>query len=461
MKDWGKIFLGTRLEKSVESRFVQCWSYLVTKGLRPGDTFGVVRGMVAHNALNELVRQFLKSDCDTLLTLDSDADVDPDFVEQFRSLEDGWEYDAFQAFYIRRGWPPAPIWLKRNALGNMTDQFVLSEKTEDVDIIGTHCAMFRREVFVKALGDNDPDEFDWFYYPRHEKTTEDSAFSRDMLAMGFRLGVTSKVRAKHIASLSLGWETYHDYLRASGRIPLIERYHDIAKSISEFLDEDPNLVIAKALEGADNVRRAWSKQHPKTPGEVRAFYGNEDNGYLYDLLNWNCQPVYQRLLGQLEGTIGKRCLVIGAGLGVEAEYLADNGNVVDVYDLPGILREFCRFRIGDKVGIVPGATLHEAPLPLNGYDVVVAFDVLEHIHPDEFPAFMERIREVMTDNAMLHLHNNWKDGEIYPMHYDNSAAFERWLKGIEREREERKAAMEKANNEADLFEQVRKQGACV
>ncbi|MBK8434124.1 MAG: class I SAM-dependent methyltransferase [Chloroflexi bacterium] len=457
MKNWGKIFLGTRLEKSVEARFVQVWSHLITKGLRPGDSFGVVKGQVAHNALNELVRQFLKSDCDTLMSLDSDADVYVDFVNDFRDLEDGWEYDAFQAFYIRRGWPPAPVWLRRNMLGNMTDEFVLTEKTADVDIIGTHCALFRREVFVKALGDNNPDEFDWFYYPRHEKTTEDSAFSRDMREMGFKFGITSKVRAKHIVSLSIGWETYHDYLSFTGRLDLINRYHELAKVIGEFTEEHSDLVIAKSLEGSSNVRDAWNKTSPSTPEQVRAFYGDDDNGYLYDLLSWNCQPIYQRLLDQLKPYSGYKVLVIGAGLGVEAELLADNGNEVDVYDLPGVLRNFCRYRIGDKVGVLTGDTLHDAPITPGTYDIIVAFDVLEHVHPDEFPAFMRRVREVMTDDGTLHHHNNWRQQDSYPMHYDNSAYFAEWVETIRLERLEREAK----ENEDNLFEQVRKSGACV
>ncbi len=59
MRDWGRIAVGTRLEKVVESLFVKCWSELISKGLRKGDCYLMVSDLVAHKASNELVRAFI------------------------------------------------------------------------------------------------------------------------------------------------------------------------------------------------------------------------------------------------------------------------------------------------------------------------------------------------------------------------------------------------------------------
>lgn len=424
-KDWGKILLATRLEKQVEARFVIVWSDLIKSGLRPGDQFHMVSGYVAHKALNSIVRTFLKNtDCDTLLTLDSDAIVEPDFISRFRDYEPGWEYDALQAFYIRRGWPPQAIWMRRNVLGMMTDEWVFDDDTvADVDIVGTHCCLFRREMLEKMLGDNDIDEFEWFFYPRHKEASEDAAWSLEAREQGFRLGATTHVKAGHLASLNVTWDTYHDYLHASGNAALIRRYENLALEISKFTGEDPNMIVAKSLETSANVRDPWLKQPPQTADEVRGFYGQKENGYLYDLLYWNCQPVYQRMINPLAEYKGKKALVIGSGLGIEAEILA-GANEVDVFELPGVLRDFGQHRLGNIVNWLPGDRLQDAPL--GKYDLIVALDVLEHVHPDEFPAFMQTINNALSNGGALYAHNNWGQQEFYPMHYDNSAIYEDW-----------------------------------
>ena len=251
MSDWGKIFLGTRLEKQVSATFFLVWMELIKKGLRPGDNVLAVSRMVAHKAQNALVRAFLASDCDTFMSLDSDAEVDVGFVERFRTFEPGFEYDMLQAFYCRRGWPPRAIWLKKDALGNMMESFVVSEHlndeplTGDVDIVGTHACLIRRHVFEKLLADagGDPDNYEWFYYPRHQEDTEDSAFSYDAKAAGFRLGATTAVRAGHICELTTGWGIYQEYLQLSGRVPLIERYKRLTGLLAEYTNQDCDTVL--------------------------------------------------------------------------------------------------------------------------------------------------------------------------------------------------------------------------
>ena len=425
MNDWGKIFLATRLEKQVEARFVIVWSELIKSGLRKDDRFHLVSGFVAHKALNSIVRTFLKeSDCDTLLTLDSDAIVEPDFIEQFRTYEPGYEYDALQAFYIRRGWPPQAIWMKRNVLGVMTDVWVYDDDgVSDVDVVGTHACLFRRDMLVKMLGDNDINEFEWFYYPRGKEMSEDVAFSLDAREMGFRLGATTHVKTGHLSSLNITWDSYHDYLHASGKAALIKRYENLALEISRFTGEDPDLIVAKSLDASRNVKTPWIEQMPESAEQVRAFYGNKSNGYLYDLLYWNCQPAYQRIIEPLANYKGKRVLVIGSGLGVEAELLA-GANQVDVFELPGVLREFGQYRLGDMVNWLPGDRIQDAPL--GKYDLIVALDVLEHIHPDEFREVMDTLTRSFAPGGHLYAHNNWGDGGIYPMHYDNSAVYAEW-----------------------------------
>lgn len=428
MRDWGRILVSTRLEKQITPRFFQAWSQLIARGLRQGDGFYSVSGMVAHKAQNDVVRHFLQTECDTLLTLDSDADVAPTFLDEFRDYQAGFAYDILQAFYPRRGWPPRAIWMKRNALGEMMECFVTDPNTvQDVDMVGTHACLIRREVFVKMLGDHDPATFEWFYYPRHRADSEDGAFSAEAQAAGFRLGATTAVRAGHVSEVTTSWDSYQEYLQLSGRMPLIARYNALAHQIAEFTGERPDMVVAKAAGGSTNVRTAWEQATPTTPDQVRAFYGQQDNGYLYDLLAWNCQPLYERILAPLRGISGQRVLVVGAGLGTEADVMADH-NQVDVFDLPGVLREFGQWRLGHRVSWLEGATLGASfdPHYDEDYDLIVAIDTLEHVHPDDLPGVLDAMAAMLKPDGSLYAHNNWGQQELYPMHYDHSAYFDAW-----------------------------------
>lgn len=422
---WGKIFVSTRLEKQVSPRFFQVWTELLQRGLRPGDAVFSVRGMVAHKAQNAIVRQFLQSDCDTLLTLDSDAMVEADFLERFRTYEPGMAYDVLQAFYPRRGWPPRAIWMKRNALGQMTEYFVTDpEQLDDVDTVGTHACLFRRKVFETMLGDNDPATFDWFYYPRHSMTSEDSAFSLEAKAAGFRLGATAAIRAGHLFEGVTDWNAYQEYIDLTGRRPLLQRWDELCRLVAEFTGESVDMVSARAIDSAGLVGTRWREARPETADEWRAFYGLADNGYLYDLIQWNCSPVYAQITNPLRQYSGMRVLVIGGGLGTEAALLAER-NRVDVFDLPGVLRNFCRFRFRDAAVDVLGGTLRDIAGP---YDLIVAIDTIEHVHPDEIVSVLANIEWLLADGGVLYCHNNFGQQNVYPMHYDHSTAFEVWTR---------------------------------
>lgn len=433
MADWGRIMISTRLAKQVSSSFFNVWMELVTKGLRPGDSATTVKQMLAHHAQNALVRRFLASDCDTLLTLDSDADVAPAFLETFRAFEAGWEYDLLQAFYTRRGWPPEALWLKRDVLGKLSKCHVFEGKdgdpvTGDVDVAGTHACLIRRGVFETLLGDGDPDTFEWFYYERGDPASEDAIFSRDALAAGFRIGATTAVKAGHLHEVSAGWEIYQQYIAANGIPQMLERRTELAERIAAFTGVPAGEVIARAKNGTAMTRDAWERAQPQTAGETRAFYGASDNGYLYDLLAWNCSPLYERIIAPLRQMQEQHVLVVGAGLGSEIEALLPD-NAVDAFELPGVLCDYlvwCLPANASVVNLLAGDTLDEAISHKHdgAYDVAVLIDVIEHIHPDEFDATMDVLARTCR---AFHIHNNFGQQDSMPMHFDHSERFAVWL----------------------------------
>ncbi len=431
--DWGKIMIGTRLEKMVEANFFKSWSLLLTQGLRPGDRWEMTTGMVAHTASNVLVRKLLESDCDTLFILDSDAEVSSDFLEKFRSYEPGWEFDALQAWYPRRGWPPESIWFRFDGEGRLHNCLVLDqETTEEVALIGTHAVLIRKSLFQKMLGDEDPEKFEWFFYPRHEKMSEDAGFSFEAAKSGGRLGATSAVQAGHISHLALGWETYQEYLVTSGQLDQIRIQDETKDLLSKLYDMPLEEIQERVFHGSKNVRAQWEKANPQTPEEVHQFYGWEENGYLFDLAKWNQTKTYVSVLKLLERLPRGRVLIIGPGIGHEISAVREKNSLVDVFELPGVLRNVCasRFREDPLVRFFREDTLEQALRKddiSNIYDFIVAIDVLEHFTPEEFLINLNLMEKVLKPGGLLVAHNSWGDQDLYPMHTDFSEEFNSWV----------------------------------
>ena len=437
IKDWGTICVITRLEKMVENQFVKVWTNLILRGIRKTDSVVIVKDRVAHMAANDAARAFLKSGCDSAFFLDSDADIGASFLEKFRTLEDGWEFDIFQGFYVRRGWPPEAIWFKKTALGDLMQCLVWKDDyTEETAMAGLHNTLIRREVFEKMLElapETELVDFNWFYYPRHGWQSEDGKFSQDAIDAGFRIGSTTKIKAGHISRLTTGWETYQQFIQVSGIGDMWQNYYDLVEMVAEFIDEDPDLVIAKSIRGWKNTRPAYEKADPQNAEEHRAFFGSIDNGYLYDLLAWNVSPTYANITAPLREVTGKRVLVVGAGLGSEVEILKDK-NTVSVFEIPGILREFLHRRFDEtKVKILALDTLpeivqfgKEINIPYKGHDLIVAIDVVEHFHPDEFEETLDAMLSMLKPDGQFYLHNNFREAESMPQAFDFTKEFSEW-----------------------------------
>ena len=436
---WGRILVGTRQAgRPSENGFLSSWSHLLASGLRKGDAWTIASGMHAHKASNALVRELLRSDKDALFSIDNDADFGPELLNEFRDFEGGWKYDALQAFYLKRTWPPEAVWYKHGREpGKYMKCLVFDpDTTEDVALVGTHCALFRRQIFETMLARHPEvpfEEFDWFYFERHSPNGEDTQLSIEAEALGFRLGATTHIKVNHETKLAIGWEIYQEYLQMTGLTEMVERRSRLVGEVAKFLNLSPEVVSERAGGGVAEARRAWETADPETPDEVRHFYGHAAD-YLFDLVGWNGSKEYAQVIEPLKKVAGQYVLVVGSGLGSEIDALAEK-NVVEAFELPGVLRDFGMQRMNGKVHAwLDGNSLMEAELAW--YDLVVMVDVVEHIHPLELEKTMDAVGAALKPGGRLFVHMGSPCPER-PMHFDNAAAFVQWAQssGLERKGE--------------------------
>jgi SAM-dependent methyltransferase len=497
-RDWGKVFVATRYQPQVSTwtaealiglvqfglrnagdqlvEYVKSLESLVdTNGMRPsiprpdrylrqGDRRDITYSKTMHKAANTLVRVFLKTECDSICFIDSDAVFGTDALEELRTDPEGWDYDVLQAFTVKRGWPPEPMYLtempeqpqggdRLRGLHFETNLPLDGDRIYPVDAVSLHFTLIRRWIFERLLEPEGPQYTYWFEYSRDNG--EDMTFSASARKVEARLGMTTRLKVGHVSDVVTGWDAMVDYYDRQYAVtageapasldhirPYFEAQQQLAQLVAEFTGEDPELAYQRACSGVWAIHDQWRTRNPETVDEVHAFYGTTPQ-YLYGLVKWNSTPAYQRLLNGLKDVHGEKILEFGGGLGTTTEFLATRGNRVDYYDLPGILLDFARWRFQrldphfdrmTKAGDPPWRPIRIveqweiADEPGRGYDRIVAIDVLEHLHVDEFDFLCEGLLMGLRPGGIFYAHNNWEDPEHpHPSHFDHAAKWDAFV----------------------------------
>jgi hypothetical protein len=215
--DFGRIAVGCRIGKHPEAAFFAAWTGLVVEGLCDGDiVLAPSAYSPAHWASDFLARQFLKSECDTLLMIDDDMDFPPDALGRLRANEASFGYDIVFALCTTRELPPVPVLLRlaeeQPGSGavekfDRVTRFYLG-RVIPVDTVGLAFTLIRRRVFERmmetSLTSTSIDDACFFTYgPGRE--TDDAPFCRTARRLGFALAVDTAVHIDHIAAIPLGW----------------------------------------------------------------------------------------------------------------------------------------------------------------------------------------------------------------------------------------------------------------
>lgn len=152
------------------------------------------------------------------------------------------------------------------------------------------------------------------------------------------------------------------------------------------LSEDECLSRLRASEPA-TMALAWELAAPTTSTEIRSFYVETDD-YIWELMAWNSSRAYDGYLARVAWLTElfpprshPRALDYGSGVGTVALRLAQLGYEVTLADVPGSTFKFARERLrsrGYRFDVLE--IQDDAPsLPMEAWDIVVSFDVLEHV----------------------------------------------------------------------------------
>jgi len=203
---------------------------------------------------------------------------------------------------------------------------------------------------------------------------------------------------------------------------------DAIRELSRFLDislEEANKRVEEYNVGM--AGEAWNKASPKTKEDVDQFYRDNDY-YFYELIPWNyASPVYHQRVEPLFSYHRQKILELGAGIGSLCIALTYAGNQVTYCDISDRLCEFTKQRFEDRGFAIP---IVQGLRTVRDFDIVVGIEFFEHIHPDRLPSLLKEIASVLKDGGFLYHRTNFGQQDIFPMHYDHSAYFDKLAKEV-------------------------------
>jgi SAM-dependent methyltransferase len=162
---------------------------------------------------------------------------------------------------------------------------------------------------------------------------------------------------------------------------------DLAE-VSSFTGRSTDACLARIRDySMAELAAAWREADPRDAQAMLDFYRSTDL-YIWEQLQWHASPdrgsywkALRLLIRDFPPSAGfGRVLEFGAGIGTDSLFLATQGYAVTLVDVDGPAFRFARHRF-ERRGL--DARFLESrsalPRPEGEYDVVVSFDVFEHL----------------------------------------------------------------------------------
>ena len=172
------------------------------------------------------------------------------------------------------------------------------------------------------------------------------------------------------------------------------------------------------------MTEAWRQADPHTPAQILDFYRTTDL-YIWEQMQWHASPArdhhwlaLQHLVSRYPAQQGyERVLEFGGGIGTDALYLTSQGYHLTLVDVNGPAFRFAQHRFArrglDARFVESRSSL---PAPQGRYDVVVSFDVFEHL-PDPLEA-ARRLIGCLRDGGVVVQTGGFLDEGHHPCHLE-------------------------------------------
>ncbi len=364
---------------------------------------------------NRIAKAAIEYKCDYIFFIDSDTLIQKGQLEQLLSHDK----DAISGVSYMKQFPYYSLIRKR--IGHRLYNPIEPSGTEliKIDGAGFGCFLIKTDVFNRT-------EYPWFQfkYMKHENKWrhigEDLYFCDQMEKAKIEIYCDPTVQCAHIGT-HLTTDIAQKYKDL--RLSILKEVERSKKELSEFSDMSLDQVSDKCYTSTDLVAEQYKRDIIERGTDPKRFY-KENKDYIFDLIGWHTQ---QRIIFDIELVKDiknkypdtKKILDYGSGCGQNAIMLAEAGYDVTMADYEGYTFDFAKFR-AKKRGL--NIKYYDIEKPINNkFDIILAFDVLEHIPDNQFKDTIDRLKSLKNENGkILTTVSFGNQNGAHPMHYESS-----------------------------------------
>lgn len=379
---------------------------------------------------NEIVENAKKDNCDYLFFIDSDIIIKDGQLDRLLSHNK----DAITGIYYKRIFPYEP--LPRKKVTKDLYIYIEPEDKENIqnsatgtigDIIeidgtGMGCFLVKMDIFDKI-------HYPWFefkYFNKNEKwaqTSEDLVFCQKLQDIGIKIYCDPFVKCPHIGAVI---DQNISQLYKQFRLNRVKELEKTTNELSEFTGMSVEEIYEKWRIATELVAKEYIeyKESSNSDFDPRDFYKSNKN-YIFDLTNWHIAERrgfdFQLIKNiKRDHPSAKKILDFGSGCGQNAIELAEAGYDVVMADYDGYTSQFAKFR-AKKRGL--DIKFYDIEKPIDDkFDVILAFDVIEHIPDTEFKDTIELLKNLKKNGGKILTTVSFGTQEgLHPMHYEETS----------------------------------------
>lgn len=312
--------------------------------------------------------------------------------------------------------------------GGFVVQNAVMDPVIECDAVATGMLLVHRSIFEAMTPP-------WFSYDDPTQSEDLIFCKRVKEELGVSIYGHMGVVSGHLVHAPIGQAQFRQNHMARGLTIASISPEDALKYLQHFLphitvEDYNNYTTEKAI-------RMWEERPRGTPKAVHQFYENNRVGenYLIELMHWNTSQLFGQFREALLPFREMRILEIGSGIGtVVSQMLFQRNHVVGI-EINDFLRKFAEWRVRNDIENDEGVTrfgdfdfVKSIDEVEGEFDMIIAIDVLEHIHPDELPELLKKLGKHLRLRGRMFHHNNWYQQDIFPFHYNHQENFEEWMK---------------------------------
>jgi 2-polyprenyl-3-methyl-5-hydroxy-6-metoxy-1,4-benzoquinol methylase len=366
-------------------------------------------------ARNKLVEMAINDNCDYIMFIDSDTLIPNGAIDKLLDMN----VEIASGLYFSKGKPYLPVArLKEGEKHFFLEDFEFDQIME-VQGVGMGCCLINTKVFKEM-------EFPYFKLEWREKDgikyqiAEDLYFCDEAIKLGYKVYLNTGIVCEHYGT-EVGPEQFMIYKERLKEDK--EDREEMIEDLSEFEKVDREEILRRFLKRFELRKEEMDKIDFNDPKQVKDYYIN--NKYeIYDHLEWHFKgrrSFDRKLLNDIKQNYpdkGTEILDFGCNAGQVAYMLAKEKYIVSVCDYNKKALEFISYRFQKR-----RQKIKKIPMPIhpefkNQFDIILCFDVLEHIPDSEFDETIELLKKLKKPEGKIMATISFGAQDIHPGHYN-------------------------------------------